>query len=212
MDNGLFENVNHTHEDLIEKINLIKPDIFITPDVWNNATQTLVNAKYWKNVMLKQLPSNTNLMAVIQATTIDEAETLYINLVDLGFKYIAFNHSSVLYDELFPHPNPQVSKMMGRILLINKLLSTKFLDKTSYHHLLGCSLPQEFQYYKGMDFIKSVDTSNPIIVGAQGKRYEDGGLFSKPSEKLEVYFEQDLESQLDDIKFNVQQFKKFIKQ
>ncbi len=32
MDNGLFEGVTHTNEDLIEKINLIKPDIFITPD------------------------------------------------------------------------------------------------------------------------------------------------------------------------------------
>jgi hypothetical protein len=102
--------------------------------------------------------------------------------------------------------------MMGRILFINKLLSTKFLDKTSYHHLLGCSLPQEFQYYKGMDFIKSVDTSNPIIVGAQGKRYEEHGLLFKPSEKLEVYFEQDLSDRLEDIKFNVQQFKKYIKQ
>jgi hypothetical protein len=64
--------------------------------------------------------------------------------------------------------------------------------------------------YKDWSFIKSCDTSNPIIVGVQGKRYEDGGLFSKPSEKLEVYFEQDLSDRLEDIKFNVQQFKKYI--
>jgi hypothetical protein len=164
------------------------------------------------NILKPQLPSTTELMVVLQGKTMDDMRSMYMGCLDLGYKHFAFNHSSVLYDELFPHPNPQVSKMMGRILFINKLLSTNFLDKTSYHHLLGCSLPQEFQYYKGMDFIKSIDTSNPIIVGAQGKRYEDGGLFFKPSEKLEVYFEQDLEGQLEDIKFNVQQFKKFIKQ
>jgi hypothetical protein len=212
MDNGLFEGVEHTTEDLIDKMNMIHPDIFVVPDAWNDTNITFRNAKYWMNILKPQLPSTTELMVVLQGKTMDDMRSIYMGCLDLGYKHFAFNHSSVLYDELFPHPNPQVSKMMGRILLINKLLSTKFLDKTSYHHLLGCSLPQEFQYYKGMDFIKSVDTSNPIIVGAQGKRYEDGGLFSKPSEKLEVYFEQDLEGQLEDIKFNVQQFKKFIKQ
>ncbi len=37
MDNGLFEGVTHTTEDLIEKINLVRPDIFIVPDAWNDS-------------------------------------------------------------------------------------------------------------------------------------------------------------------------------
>jgi hypothetical protein len=36
-DNGLFEGVTHTVQDLLEKINLIEPDIFIVPDDWNNS-------------------------------------------------------------------------------------------------------------------------------------------------------------------------------
>ena len=43
MDNGLFEGVTHTADDLIEKINLIKPDIFVVPDSWNDADTTYRN-------------------------------------------------------------------------------------------------------------------------------------------------------------------------
>ena len=211
MDNGLFEGVEHTTEDLIDKMNMIHPDIFVVPDAWNDTNTTFKNAKYWMNTLKPQLPKSTELMVVLQGKTMDDMLSMYLGCLDMGYKHFAFNHSSVLYDDIFPHINPQVSKMMGRILLISRMLSYKILDKTAYHHLLGCSLPQEFKYYKGMDFIKSVDTSNPIIVGAQGERYENGGLMFKPSEKLEVYFEQDLESQIEDIKFNVQQFKKNIK-
>jgi hypothetical protein len=65
--------------------------------------------------------------------------------------------------------------------------------------------------YKDWTFIKSVDTSNPILVGAEGKRYNDSGLTWKPKEKLEHYFEKDLSGQIEDIIFNVQQFRAFIK-
>ena len=70
---------------------------------------------------------------------------------------------------------------------------------------------QEFMGYKDWKFIKSVDTSNPILVGAEGKRYTDSGLNWKPKEKLEYYFEKDLSEQKEDIIFNVQKFKQFIK-
>lgn len=211
MDNGLFEGVEHTTEDLIDKMNMIHPDIFVVPDAWNDTNITFRNAKYWMNTLKPQLPSETELMVVLQGKTMDDMLSMYLGCLDMGYRCFAFNHSSVLYEDIFPHPNSQVSKMMGRILLISRMLSYKVLDKTAYHHLLGCSLPQEFIYYKGMDFIKSVDTSNPIIVGAQGERYENSGLIFKPAEKLEVYFEQDLSDRLEDIKFNVQQFKTYAK-
>ena len=47
MDNGLFEGVKHTDEDLLDKIGLIKPDIFIVPDDWNDSDKTLQNAIKW---------------------------------------------------------------------------------------------------------------------------------------------------------------------
>jgi hypothetical protein len=65
--------------------------------------------------------------------------------------------------------------------------------------------------YKDWKFIKSVDTSNPILVGAEGERYTDSGLTWKPKHKLEHYFEMDLSGKIEDIIFNVQMFKSFIK-
>jgi hypothetical protein len=65
--------------------------------------------------------------------------------------------------------------------------------------------------YKDWPFIKSVDTSNPILVGAEGQRYNDSGLTWKPKHKLEHYFEMNLEDKVEDIIFNVNKFKEFIK-
>ena len=43
MDNGLFEGVKHTTQDLLEKIDLIEPNIFIVPDEWNERDITAKN-------------------------------------------------------------------------------------------------------------------------------------------------------------------------
>jgi hypothetical protein len=94
---------------------------------------------------------------------------------------------------------------------IRRLVASNVIRKSNYHHLLGCSLPQEFMSYDDWSFIKSVDTSNPILVGAEGIRYSDSGLTFKPKEKLEHYFEKDLSGQIEDIIFNVNRFKSFIK-
>ena len=92
MDNGLFENVDHTEEELLEAIDLIKPNVFVSPDAWNDSETTWNNYLKWKE---KVDPSK--LMVVIQAESADEAIKLYIRLVEDGVKYIGFNHSGVFY-------------------------------------------------------------------------------------------------------------------
>jgi hypothetical protein len=69
-------------------------------------------------------------------------------------------------------------------------------------------------YYKDptYSFIKSVDTSNPIIIGALGQLYEDYGLLTKPKNKIEEFMEQEFSlTQLEYIQYNIKQFKSFIK-
>jgi len=158
MDNGLFEGVNHTTEDLLEKINFLQPDIFIVPDAWNDSIVTIRNAKHWMINYKNNLPEGVNLMAVCQGKD-----------------------------------------------------KHKLIRESYHHHLLGCSLPQEFMAYGDWKFIKSVDTSNPILVGAEGEKYSDSGLAWKPKEKLEYYFEKDLADKIEDIKFNVQKFKSYVR-
>ena len=208
MDNSLFEGYTHTTEDLLEKINLIKPNIFIVPDVWNNTAITLKNAKEWiKNY--KQ--DGVEFMAVLQGETFGELKTCYKELVKLGYTHIAFNHSSIAYQTLTINNSTLSKQMLGRWYLINSLEESGVLDKDNYHHLLGCSLPQEIKLYKHKyEFLNSIDTSNPILLGAEGVRYEDGGIDWKPTEKLEHYFEKDLDNRLEDIIFNVNKFKEWI--
>ena len=210
-DNGLFEGVVHTTEDLLEKINLVRPNIFIVPDAWNDSTTTLRNAKSWMINYKEHLPAGVNLMAVCQGKDMGELITTYQTLVDLGYTHIAFNHSSIAYQNEYEGMDHLKASMYGRMELIRRLVQSGTIRKTLYHHLLGCSLPQEFMSYGDWKFIKSVDTSNPILVGAEGKRYNDSGLTWKPKEKLEHYFKNDLSGQIEDIIFNVNRFKSFIK-
>ena len=219
MDNGLFEGVEHTTNDLLEKIYLIHPDIFIVPDVWNDSTITIRSAKHWMINYKNNLPEGVNLMAVCQGNSIGELVTTYQTLLDLGYKHIAFNHSSIAYQDIFKDKESSLPEdkrilnyqMFGRMEFIRRLVEKDTIDRNCYHHLLGCSLPQEVMAYGDWKFIKSVDTSNPILVGADGNRYQENGLTYKPKDKLEHYFEKNLDIQLEDIKFNVQKFKSFIK-
>jgi hypothetical protein len=211
MDNGLFEGVTHTNQDLLEKIKLIEPDIFIVPDAWNDKNKTANNAKHW---LQYELPERTNLMVVMQGNNVGEIHQLYQQCVDLGYKHFAFNHSSVVYHELCPTENKLANQTVGRVLLLEHMKKENLIKPHHYIHLLGCSVPQEFTHYRdnwepGM--INSVDTSNPIICGALGIRYEEIGLLEKPSNKIEEFMESDLEDKLEDIKYNVKRFKHFCK-
>jgi hypothetical protein len=214
MDNGLFEGVKHTIEDLFNKIITFRPNIFIVPDEWNDSAATIRNAKEWMNNYKSELPEEVELMAVCQGKTMDELITTYQTLLDLGYRHIAFNHSSIAYQDHYSvigKEKPLLAAMYGRMEFIRQLVQINIINKNAYHHLLGCSLPQEYMCYSDWDFIKSGDTSNPILVGAEGVRYEANGIDWKPKEKLEYYFEKDLSGKIDDIIFNVQKFKQYVK-
>jgi len=208
MDNGLFEGVTHTTQDLLEKIDLIKPDIFIVPDEWNNSTITAKNAKHW---LQYKMPMRTKLMVVLQGKTVSDIHLLYKQCIDLGYTHFAFNHSSIVYQELGGSENSLANQSVGRVLLIQYLLSQNVIKEHHYIHLLGASTPQEFTFYRDAlpTLINSVDTSNPIICGALGIKYTEFGLLEKPKEKIEEFMEENLDSQLEDIIFNVKKFKEF---
>ena len=208
MDNGLFEGVTHTTKDLLEKINLIEPNIFIVPDEWNDRETTAKNAKHWTQY---KLPFRTKLMVVLQGKTVSEMHTLYQQCVDLGYTHFAINHSSIVYQSLCDSPIEIANQSVGRVLLIEFLKTQNVIKDHHYIHLLGASTPQEFTYYRDNSptLVNSVDTSNPIIVGALGQRYAEIGMLTKPTNKIEEFMESNLEDKLEDIKYNVNRFRKF---
>ena len=208
LDNGLFEGETYTTAALIDLIFETKPDIFVVPDEWDSWSKTHEHAQEWSKLK-DQLSTNTNLMVVLQGEDFNEIKRLYKFCYELGYRYFALNHSSSAYNKLFPHKNKLVSKMMGRIQMVH-LMSEVFADDV-YVHLLGASLPQEFMYYEGYDFLKSVDTSNPILVGANKETYGDfGSMLTKPKDKMEKFFEQDMLPSMNFITENVKEFRKII--
>jgi len=216
LDNGLFEGVHYSNSELLTFISKIQPSIFIVPDEWNDYSTTLRNAKSWKlyEDAIGYLPDDVKLMAVCQGKDLHELMMCYQTLVDLGYKHIAFNHSSIAYQEMYPTysgKNPLKAQMYGRMEFIRKLVAEGIIRKDIYHHLLGASDWREFQVYKDWDFIKSCDTSSPIINGSLGIRFNFEGEYEKPKIKMEDIIESDLRGQEEDIIFNVKLFKQSIK-
>ncbi len=211
MDNSLHElGEAYDTKRLLYWIKELEPDEFIVPDVWQNQTQTLVNAKYWMRNY--ELPENTTKVAVVQAQSYGEAYECYdILQFHHGYKKIAFSYGADWYADEFPHPNPLVGKMMGRIMMISKMYKSGLITDNHRIHLLGCALPQEFGYYCDFPFIESIDTSNPVIHGIEGVKYNSVGLLTKSSTKIDkMGLEPLTPEKLYDINHNLTQFKKFV--
>jgi hypothetical protein len=96
------------------------------------------------------------------------------------------------------------------IKLIRELIRTNTAYKDIYHHLLGASDWKEFQAYTEFDWIKSMDTSAPIINGALGIKFNHEETYAKPTEKLEHIIERDLTNKMDIIQHNINMFRKSI--
>ena len=208
MDNSLHElGKAYDTDRLLHWINHLEPNEFIVPDVWQDKTATLVNAKRWMSV---KLPESTTKVAVVQAQSYHEAFECYNILKMQGYQKIAFSYGADWYAEEFPHPNPLVGKMMGRIMTISKMYKKGLIGESDRVHLLGCALPQEFGYYADFPFIESIDTSNPIIHGLQGIKYNSLGLLNKESIKIDQIDKEINTDILYDINHNLIQFKQFV--
>jgi len=205
LDNGLFEGFHYSNSELLELIDLIQPNIFIVPDEWNDSSTTLRNAKTWVNTYQKALKNEyyTNIMAVCQGKDLHELIICYQTLIDLGYKYIAFNHSSEAYIKMYPEYDKLKAQKYGRIEFIRKLAENNILNENVYHHLLGSSDWREFQVYKDFKYINSC--------GAIGVKLDPELPYDKPKAILEDIMEKNLEGQKETIIFNVSLFRKLLK-
>ncbi len=186
MDNSLHE-LGHAYDEdrLMYWISVIRPNEFIVPDVWQDRDKSVVNARKWAQI---KLPLGVEKVAVVQATTLHEAATCYQTYKDLGYKKIAFSYGASYYNDVVPHPNPNLGKAIGRISVISALHKMKVIEDKDRVHLLGCQVPQEFGWYRGFPFIESIDTSNPVMAALEGLRYTNSGLIEKPKANMNDYF------------------------
>jgi len=210
MDNSLHElGEAYDTERLMYWINQLKPNEFIIPDVWEDCTASIVNARAWT---LANLPDEVTKVAVVQAKTIREAITCYQTYKDLGYQKIAFSYGGSYYLEYSSHPNKNLAKALGRIEIVTRLYNSKIISHVDRVHLLGCQVPQEFSWYKDMPFIETIDTSNPIMATIDGLAYTTNGLTEKPKANMNNYFymaAEDLDWELLD--WNINHFRKLLK-
>ena len=207
MDNSLHElGVPYSKGRLLSIIEEVQPNEFIVPDEWENAIYSMRNAKEWSYI---ELPENVKKVAVVQGKSFAEIIKCYQTYKWLGYTKIAFSYGANYYKEMFPHPNVNISKALGRQLVIVKMIEMGMIGETDEIHLLGCSIPQEFLYYKEIPQIKTIDTSNPIMAAYDGVEYNNWGLLEKPKTKIDDVINDEANSVIyERIIHNVETFKK----
>lgn len=190
----------------------LRPYEYILPDVLEDGNATTKNSESFVE-KYPDLPGKK--IGVVQGRSYDEIMYCYRYLNEkMNVDKIAISFDYSFYRKFTPHPNKWASFMMGRVQLINKLLEDNIINKEKPHHLLGCSNPLEFSFYKHPDFnfIESLDTSSPIVHGLHRVFYhEQIGDWEKESTKLADLIKAEAdEQQKAVILYNIKQFRRYV--
>lgn len=202
-------------------IEKVKPNHFIVPDVLQDTHGTISKWETFSKEFNGLYPK-ANRIGVVQGRTVEEIEECY-KFMNAHADYIAISFDYDLYVKdagLDPDTCTREEKLKawakGRSKLIEYLQYYAKNDIWNFdkpHHLLGCSLPQEFRRYYHEESIRSVDTSNPIVAGIKGLTYNvEFGLQEKPSVLLADLIDYVVDhEEWSRILYNLNQFKRILK-
>ena len=152
LDNSLHELGESVNDELLIKwVNILEPTTFFVPDVWEDMTGSIVNARRWSTI---KVPEKTTKVAVVQAKSLHEAYLCVQTYKDLGYKKIAFSYGAQYYHDLAPHPDKDFGKAIGRFIVLSQMCEDKLLYPTDRIHLLGTASPIEFGLYKNIKCIE----------------------------------------------------------
>ena len=210
LDNSIFELEEAFNADkFIHWVNELRPTWYIVPDALEDAKKTMSQMADW-NLRYADAAYGKKI-GVVQGKTYKQIAACYEymdKLANVDMIAISFDYS--YYTESVPHPNKYVSWMLGRVKLLGDLLRDGIINEDKKHHLLGCSLPQEFSFYSQYDWIYSLDTSNPVVAGIKNVTYREDGLWYKESQKLHELINSDIDGDtLNNILYNIHKFKWF---
>jgi len=209
LDNSLFElGTMFDAETFAEAVNDIRPAEYIIPDAFNDADATMKSASDWMQ-KYKDLPGRK--IGVLQGKDWADLRDCYNHMVRVGVDKIAINFNPLKMDKQdIGHWG--VSRFSFLRYIYDEYEGEGIKMPL---HLLGCSLPQEFEIYKSAPFrsyIETIDTSNPVLLGLQGTEYNSWGRRTKPSDKMNDFMEADYPntSTLEIIDKNIDTFKNFV--
>lgn len=206
LDNSVFE-LGKAFDDtaFAEEVLRLKPTWYIVPDVLEDYRGTV---KRFNRFVKKfpELPGKR--VGVVQGQSDEEVLKCYYKLephcdmVAFSFDYSHWKKQYGSYSKNVEH-----SLMIGRQTFIGKYADCFNHEKP--HHLLGCALPQEMQAYR-QPWIRSVDTSNPVLHGLLGITYSASGLsYKEPLKMSDAMFRPVSVIQLADVTFNMKMFRRF---
>ena len=211
LDNSIFE-LGHSFEPkkFAKYVQELKPTQYVVPDVLEDSQQTCSSF----NKFTLNYPDLPGLkIGVVQGKTYQELVECYRFMVNHA-DYIAISFDYSWYETIaFSNVSCKLEQQTkGRQRFIDMLIQDNIWNSSKPHHLLGCSLAQEFKYYKDVEGIRSVDTSNPVVAGLLGKRYyKNIGMLNKPSTLLADLINSEVnDEQKADILYNVAEFKKLL--
>jgi hypothetical protein len=204
-------------------INRLRPTEYIIPDVLEDTSGTCLSMD---NFLSKYSDLPGRKIGVVQGRTYEEIVNCYkfvapkVDKVAISFDYSYYQENYSTTQIKVPgymfnlETNKWTKFALGRVKLLNDLYNDDVLDVSKPHHLLGASVPWEFSLYAENDlseYIETIDTSNPIVAGILGKKYEPNyGLSEKWSVKLVDFIDAELtEQQIYDSFWNITQFRKF---
>ena len=214
MDTSIFElGTAFNTEKYAQWVEELQPTEYILPDVLENCNETIENSNLFKSKYSVNLKGKT--IGVVQGKNYEEVKACYKTLDKvINVDKIAISFDYAFYTSLYYHPNVWVQFMMGRVALINKLLVEGIINTKKPHHLLGCSNPMEFEFYKHRyyNFIESVDTSSPIVHGLHNIVYSGQiGDWKKITVKLaDLINAKPTKENLICIKKNIELFRNYV--
>ena len=216
LDNSIFElGKAFDSREFWVKTKQIEPNMFIVPDVLEDAQGTMQSFKAFANYTMDiKERFSTKAIGAVQGKNWHELKECYKFMSDSA-DMIAISFDFSYYHITGEGSNPLERWCTGRQRFIADLINAGAWNWNKPHHLLGCSLAKEFRYYVDRDVcnIVSCDTSNPVVAAIHGLKYDaDYGLDNKPSTKLADLIEHNFTpDQLELVKYNTTMFKKIIR-
>lgn len=194
LDNSLYELKESFDPDVFaDFIRELRPSEYLIPDCFDSYDKNMDMFDDW---MIKYSGLPGVKIATVHGGSLRDFEDAYRIFDSTGVK-IAFNFAESLYSRL---GDPIASRFY--------VISSLSINPGRKHHLLGCTVPQEFMMYQNMKFIETIDTSNPVMAAFEGKRYP---IASKPRLAVDECQDTDIsESIKADIYYNVSVFKKYL--
>ncbi len=179
LDNGAFEEELLSVDELLDCVLELRPQEVVAPDVINDRQQTYLLTKefiakleavLWTPAACRPRPL---VQACPQGKDFEEWIESYIELAMLDGVHVM----GISYYSLFACDRDSsyfstyiVAEEAVRLRFFHRLIGANHLRVDKPHHLLGLFSPAALRAYAGYPFIRSIDTSFPVICGLLGER------------------------------------------